>query len=271
MLRKIKAGARSAYPSVTAVVASILLAMPAYAADDDDRWNILFSPYLWGVSLDGTTAVGPLPPLDVDASFGDILDSLNFAILLHTEFRKRKWTFVIDPTYFELELDIGQSVIIPVPPPPTPATVTGKIDIKMWFVEAWGSYEFADGWEVLGGVRWQSQEIKPSLSGGPPVPNIDVDWTDYFAGLRYSRMLGQKWYLTVRGDVAFAGDSDDSWNAIVFFSRRIGRAMALNLGYRYFTDDVNTSDGANPYAWDMDLTGPVVGYVWQFGGNRFPN
>ena len=70
---------------------------------------------------------------------------------------------------------------------------------------------------------------------------------------------------------AFAGDSDDSWNAIVFFGRRIGRAMSLNLGYRYFTDDVTTSDGANPYAWDMDLTGPVVGYVWQFGNSRFPN
>ena len=171
----------------------------------------------------------------------------------------------------DLELDISQQVTIPLPPPPTIFTVAGKIGIKMWFVEAWGSYEFVDGWEVLAGLRYQSQDIKPNLSGGPPLPNIDVDWTDYFAGLRYSRMLGQKWYLTVRGDVAFAGDSDDSWHANVFFSRRVGRAMAVNLGYRYLTDDVRTSDGAVPYAWDMDMSGLVVGYTWQFGNSRFPN
>ena len=92
MIRKHNSWTRSVYISVTAAVASIILAMPVYGADDDDRWNIMFTPYLWGVSLDGTTAVGPLPPVDVDASFSDILVNLNFAASLHTEFRKRRWT-----------------------------------------------------------------------------------------------------------------------------------------------------------------------------------
>ena len=72
--------------------------------------------------------------------------------------------------------------------------------------------------------------------------------------------------MSVRGDVQVAGDSDSSWNAAVFFSRRFGQrdSMALNLGYRYYTDDFDTGSGLSFYSWDMDMTGPVIGYSWIF-------
>lgn len=57
------------------------------------------------------------------------------------------------------------------------------------------------GLELLGGIRWQSQDIDvevrdidpdtPILSGNP----VDKNWTDFFAGARYSTALGQKWTL----------------------------------------------------------------------------
>ena len=249
--------------------------------EGDDSWNIVLTPYLWGVSLDGQTAFGRVPPVDVDASFSDILSNLNIGGSLHTEFRKGKWNFVIDPTYMNLEMDTPtRDVILPVPPPNgTAATLGGKVKAKIWLVEGWTSYLVAPGWEILGGVRWQSQDIKAELrnidtdstflSGNP----VDESWADFFAGARYSTALGQKWTLNLRGDYAVAGDSESgSWNGIVMFNRRFGEAMALNLGYRYFANEYKNGNAQDPdsYLWDMKMSGPMVGYTWQFGGTRWP-
>jgi len=254
----------------------VIAGISSVNAQDDseeqtDRWNIILAPYLWGVALDGKQAVGVLPPVDVDASFGDILSNLNFAASLHTEFRKGNWNFVIDPTYMDIELDTpSQSIPNPMPPPDS-LTVSGKIKVKMWFVEGWTSYLVAPGWEVLGGIRWQSQDIDVQLNNIDSGPEVDEDWADFFAGVRYSRELGQKWTLSLRGDYAVAGDSESgSWNGIAFFNRRFGETMALNLGYRYFTNEYKTGNGQSRYLWDMQMTGPVVGYTWQFGGVRWP-
>jgi len=240
--------------------------------EGDDRWNIVLTPYLWGVALEGQSAVGPLPPIDVDASFGDILDNLNFAAALHTEFRKGKWNFVIDPFYSNLEIDTPtQDVTLPPIPPGTPATIGGKIKIKMWLVEGWTSYLVAPGWEVLGGVRWQSQDVDAEFNNINASPSVDADWTDFFAGVRYSTMLGQKWTLSVRGDYAVAGDSESgSWNGLASFNRRFGETMALNLGYRYFKNEYISGSGDDPYLWDIKMSGPFVGYTWQFGATRWP-
>ncbi len=240
------------------VFSGILLAAwatPSLAQQDSDGWAIRFSPYLWGTSIEGTSAIAVLPTLDVDASLSDILDNLNFVLALHTEFEKGRWTFVIDPFVAKLEMDVNNAF------PP----VTGVIDIDMWIVEAWAGYEFVPDWELLGGVRWQSQEIAPSLSLGLPFSGIDVDWTDVFIGGRVTKDIGERWFLTARVDVvAFGSDSDDSWNVTAFFNRRIGRNMALNLGYRYYTVDYQEGSGLSQYAWDVDMTGPVVGYTWEF-------
>lgn len=44
--------------------------------------------------------------------------------------------------------------------------------------------------------------------------------------------------------------------------RRFGESMALNLGYRYLTNDFEESDGS--YGWDVNQCGPVLGYAWAF-------
>ena len=110
--------------SISSLICGALFALSLSVANaedngkqSDDRWNIVLTPYLWGTSLDGQTAFGRVPPVDVDASFSDILSSLNIGGSLHTEFRKGKWNFVIDPTYMNLEMDTPtQDVTLPPPP-----------------------------------------------------------------------------------------------------------------------------------------------------------
>jgi hypothetical protein len=182
-----------------------LLSTGALAQDSagKDR-TIILAPYLWATSISGTSTVPPLPPLDIDASFGDILSNANFAMSVHTEFWFGDWGFVIDPTYIGLEM-------VPEVPEGVPVTAP-TVDVDIWIVELWGGYRVNENWELIGGARYQDQSIAMS---GLPVPPLQAssasggdDWTDWFLGFRFKSDIGQKWLFSLRGDISIAGDSD---------------------------------------------------------------
>ena len=83
---------------VTLVIAAWSASASAQSTSGDDtQWVV--SPYLWGTALSGTSTIGVLPPVEIDASFSDILSNLNFAMSLHTEYHNGRWAFVLDPMY----------------------------------------------------------------------------------------------------------------------------------------------------------------------------
>jgi len=241
---------------VLQIVAFSMLSTAASAQSfDKDANEIILTPYLWGVAINGTSTVGALPPLDIDVGFSDILENLNFAMSLHTEFKRGPWVFVIDPTYISIEMEAA---------PPEGDVEPGTMEVDIWIVELWAGYQVHDNWEVIGGARYQDQSISVSGLPDPPfVPPVGVsdNWTDWFIGARFNANLGDKWLMVWRGDVVVAGDSDSSWNSSIFFNRRFGDNKSLNLGYRYFVDDyINVGT----YGWDVTENGPVVGFTWVF-------
>ncbi len=220
----------------------------------DSDWEVLFSPYLWGSSLQGSAAVGSLPPMDVDASFSDILDNLNMALALHTEFHRGRWALVVDPMWVSLEMDID-----------TAGPGDASAEVEMLLFELWGSYKLTPNWEILGGARLQDQDIDVKIKLPDPLPDQKFggqdDWLDWFIGARFNYAFGPHWRITGRGDVKLAGDSDTGYNASLFLNRKIGKTMALNLGYRYLDTDY---EDEGKYAWNIRQQGPVVGYTWSF-------
>ena len=51
-----------------------------FAQDSDGTdLEISLTPYLWGTAIDGTSTVGSPPPLEIDATFSDLLSNLNMA------------------------------------------------------------------------------------------------------------------------------------------------------------------------------------------------
>jgi hypothetical protein len=228
-------------------------------AEGESSNMFVLAPYLWAVAIDGTSGVGSLPPVDIDADFGDILDNANFAASLHTEFLYGNWTFVLDPTYISLEMEAE------VPPVPLPEAQVPKVEVDVWLVELWAGYKVTANWELIGGLRYQDQDLSASNLPSPPLPvdsgNGGDDFTDWFLGARFKTNLGEKWFMTWRGDVRVAGDSESSINTSLFFNRRIGRSMALNLGYKYLVHDY---DDPGVYRWDVTQSGPVIGYTWTF-------
>lgn len=243
----------------TRITFFVLLLLPiahanAQGMSPGEDKSVILAPYLWGTSIKGTSTIGTLPPLDIDASFGDIFSNLNFAASLHTEFRSNDWVFVVDPTFISLEVDPGITL-------PGPQGGTPKVEVDMWLVELWAGYRFDPKWEVIGGVRYQDQDIAATGLPFPANPGVNDSWSDWFLGFRFTTDFAQKWFVSWRYDWAFAGDSDLSWNTALFFNRRIGDTMALNLGYRALRDDYNNRP---TYAWEVTQQGPVIGYTWKF-------
>ena len=60
-----------------------LAAVPAYS-QSDDSWEYSGALNLWGAGIQGTTAAGT----DIDVSFSDILDNLDFTLMGTLEARK---------------------------------------------------------------------------------------------------------------------------------------------------------------------------------------
>ena len=241
---------------LTLVIAAWSASAGAQSTDRDGKQWIV-SPYLWGTALSGTSTIGVLPPLAIDASFSDIASNLNFAFAMHTEYHNGRWAFVLDPMYVSIEADVDPGL--------PPGTTPPKLAVDMWFVELWAGYEIADKWEIYGGARYQSQDLDISGLPSPPLPiaglSVSEDWTDWFVGVRFTTDLSEKWFLAARLDAAVAGDSDSATNASVMFNRRFGPDKSLNLGYRYF---VNDYDNLPSYAWDMTQDGPILGFTWAF-------
>jgi hypothetical protein len=89
---------------------ALLLAPSASLAEGgvagiDEEWSYQFTPYLWALSLKGDIDHDGVET-DVDASFSDILDLLNFGVMGTGEVRKGRWFFGFDGLFAELEDEI---------------------------------------------------------------------------------------------------------------------------------------------------------------------
>ena len=78
----------------------------AHARADDTPatapWQLSVTPYLWATALKGDVRVGRTKR-QVDASFNDILDNLNGALMLSLELRKGRFGLLSDTVYADLE------------------------------------------------------------------------------------------------------------------------------------------------------------------------
>ena len=76
-------------------------------------WTFTFAPYLWAAGVSGDIGVAGLPPEDVDASFGDILENLDIAAMLVGEARYGRFGIFSDFVYVEVSSSENAPVGIP--------------------------------------------------------------------------------------------------------------------------------------------------------------
>ncbi len=216
----------------------------------NDSWNYSAAIYLWGAAIGGTTVDGQ----EVDISFSDIVDKLDFGYMGHFDAQKGKWTIAADAVY----LKVGDNV-------PAPGPID-KLQFRSWIVTPYAAYNVVESgqWnlDLLAGARYLY--MKPKLTFSPIVPGpgtvslSDSNW-DAIIGMKGNYKLNEKWFMPFFFDVG-SGDSDLTWQAFAGVGYKYENFDVV-AGYRYLEWEFdNAFVGFN----DFDLSGPMIGAKFRF-------
>ena len=238
------------------------------------------TPYLWALALKGDTRIGRTKA-DVDASFDDILDNLNFALMLSLEARKGRFGLLSDTVYGDLEdnaataegrlkIDATAKLLI--------QSLAGTYRVGTWQLADLGSAgPLAVTVDPYAGIRYTY--LNAELKGKLDLPDLGIDahrqvegdehWVDPIVGLRTAWTLGEHWNFVLAGDVGGISTSDqysaEAWGLVGYRFGLLGEGNAnLLAGYRVLKQKYQDGDGRHRFEWDMTIHGPIVGLKITF-------
>ena len=261
--------------TIVIVVLISALNVPTVAAEEkpaESGWEYTVAPYLWAISMDGNVTVRGLEA-DMDASFNDIWDELNFAFMLAYEARKGRWGLWGNTIYSNL----GNSDV------DGPAGLT-EIDpsVTAFWQELGGFYRLGT-WDLVDtldtktptvtvdtffGARYTYLDLKLDFDGAFQGRVNDVSdnksWVEPLVGVRTIWDLSERWTITAAGDIGgIAFGSDFAWDAFGLIGYRFGLFGENNArvlaGYRALSQDYTDGSGRNKFKWDITMHGPILG------------
>jgi hypothetical protein len=195
------------------------------------EWEAVAAAYAWGAGLSGDIAVVGLPPVDVDISFGEALNYLDFAAMAAGQVRYDRFGFFGDLVYLKLSgaaatplgiiadrVSLGQQITI--------ATMTGTYDVSQW-----ENLRL----EAMVGIRVWSVQTTLSVSGGRR--NLALfreqqeTWVDPLLGMQARYDINDRWYVTGWGMASgFGASSEFGWDALGAVGYEINDRFSLAAG-----------------------------------------
>ena len=233
---------------------------PAPAAVSD--WQFQATFYGWASGLDGTTGVRGLPPASVDISAGDVLKTLDGALMGAFSAQKGAWSFVGDLIYarlsggttvgrrdgFQAELDLTQ------------VTASGLVGYRLPLGLP-SNVELS----ATAGFRYQHIEADFDLS------SVDLpigasaggtqQWIDPTVGLMLNYDITDKWFVNAIADVGgFGVSSKITAQGFVTLGYMWTPSVSTAIGYRaIYTDYEN--DG---FVYDLTQHGAFMSLAYHF-------
>jgi hypothetical protein len=220
----------------------------------EQGWQFRFAPYLWAQSLDGTAGVGLTG--DVDVSFNDILDDLDFAFMGAFEARHGRWGILADVSYAELSDSLDPLGVV---------FSQGDFEMQQFLGNITLNYRMLENdktvVDLYAGARlnWIDLDITAGGKVGVAAVTGDDFWADAIIGARFQTSLGGPWFFRASGDIG-AGESDFTWQAIGLFGYKLNDSCNIGLGYR----GVGTDYQNGAVTWDVTAHGPVLGVEWHW-------
>ena len=253
---------RLAFAAVT-VVATLLPFHSASAqrnVPEAADWSFELTPYFWAVALEGDVGVRQLPNVEVDASFSDIWDQLDFAFMGTFEARRNRWGILFDAFYADLSADTNTR---------GPLFGEGELELVQQVHSLALAYRVIPRMptlDVIGGVRYVYTKADLDLSSGILPGRSESrkeDWFDGFVGLRAELYVTDRWSWRAYADIG-AGGSDLTWQALGTVNYRFSDTLQLQVGYRYLSVDYDDGSGSKRFLYDVDFSGPYVGLQFRF-------
>jgi hypothetical protein len=262
-------------PILMIVAFMLAFLAPSVSAEEkpaESGWEFHVAPYLWAIAMDGNVPVKGFEA-DVNMSFSDIWDQLNFALMLAYEARKGNWGLWGDTIYANLQ---DNNVSGPL----------GLTDIDPTVNAFWqglggfyrlGTWDLADApgkkrpsvtVDAYAGARYTYLDLKLDFNGAFQGRVNDVSdnksWVEPLLGVRTIWDLSERWTITAAGDIGgVAFGSDFAWDAFGLIGYRFslfGEDNARVLaGYRALSQDYTDGSGRNKFKWDITMHGPILG------------
>jgi hypothetical protein len=231
---------------------ALLAAAPLHAAE----WKHELAPYLWGSGMDGTTTVGTVGA-DVDMSFGDILDNLEFGFMGAYRATREQFSVTVDAIY----MGLGSAGRGPA------GYVKADVDLDQSALEVDVGYEVMERFTVLAGLRYNDLSVDVEATGplGTRTASQGESWLDPVIGATYTIPFADNWSFTLRGDIGgFGVGSNFAWQGLGTLRWQTSERVGVIGAYRYIDMDYDTGKGANYFEYDMSLSGPALGVVFTF-------
>ncbi|MGZ9059542.1 MAG: hypothetical protein ACXW14_09890 [Burkholderiaceae bacterium] len=277
------------YTRIAAVVtACLLLPLQAGAQAPSDRWTFSLMPYLWLPTVDATLNYGPPPAggsgANVEIDGEDILEALNFGLMLQGEARKGRWLFAGDLIYLDFGNQSSRVRSVDFNPGPGPVNVAtsqlnagtqSSLDATAFTLV--GGYSIvndaATTLDLIAGVRYMDVTVRTDYNLTVPVTGPagtttfaragsierSSDLFDGIVGARGRIRLGEsQWFVPYHVDIG-AGSSDLTWQGVIGagYAFRWGE---VQLSYRYLYYD----EGDDKFIQELSFGGPAIGVNFRF-------
>jgi hypothetical protein len=249
-----------------------------YIEAPSKKWQFSIIPYLWLMGINGKTTIKGRTA-DLNVSFGDIWDNLDFAAEVHLEAWRGRYGFFIDTSYAKIALKKDVDLRFD-------NTLNTKFITKFFLGEIGGFYRVGTwpvggGYEkktntsftfdVIGGGRYWYLKNTLKLNGPlgilPPEISDSQNWFDFFVGGR-AKLAINKFFINVRSDLGGFGlgfSSDISWNIAGYIGYELPwYRITPIIGYRALYDKYKNGSGDNRFVWDAWISGPQVGVEFKF-------
>lgn len=249
-------GVLSAGPAAAADLISAVAPEPTPVAEPG--WTFSVTPYFWAAGLSGDLSQFGLPVVDVDASFSDIWDNLDFAAMLIGEARYGRYSIFGDLIYTKLGAERDTPL----------GLLANSVDVETSTFAglAGAGYSVLEGpsgrLDVVGGVRVWSVDTEISFNGGGLGGQSFDDgatWVDGLVGVRGNYAFTPRFFAVGWGLVG-AGEADLDWDVAAGVGYRINDTFSAMLGYRALGVDYS-EDG---FVFDVVQQGPIMGLTIRF-------
>jgi hypothetical protein len=224
---------------------TLILATPLANAQE---WDWSLTPYLWAAGIDGDASVGPVQA-DLSVNFGDIVDVLSGAALIHVEAQTDDQGYFGDLVYLATEVDEGGRA---------------KTELDTTIVEL-GYLRKTSRIGIEFGIRYWDLDLEIDPITTLPVATAqgESDWIDGFVGIRHVRELNDKWNFTTRANIG-TGGSDFTYGVGVIFGREMGTSGQFVAGLKLLDIDYeDTTANGRPFTLDTMFVGGTIGYMFD--------
>ncbi len=243
-------------------------APPAPQMQDQARWRVIFSPYVWGASLTGSAGLFGRST-DVDVPFHDIFRHLDMSAMGNIEVTNGTFGAYFDGQYTKTSQDeniraheLGLDI--------TSTTLAGGVFYRVYEKPLEGTTLFGNqrvfAIEPTAGLRWT--QLKAGLSVGPFSRTEKAEWTDPFVGTRLLYDISDRWNLAAEADVGgFGAGTWLSANGQIYLGYRtyvLNVPTIFRVGYRALYQDYRDDDAFSRFNWKVTQHGPVVGFSIVF-------